>query len=188
MDRLDLSPRRLARCTRLGGGPAPDRQHLARRPSPTPGSHPDVDVYRILPQLTGERQERLGIDHRMDAGFVNFSRTGAFLNLDQLGSAVGKHLKSDPHRFTAGPMPDSADLASPTPTNEVTHLLPVRLSLPWGGKGDEIFLGYGARCNRFHARLHFIQDDILVLRFLRTNGRRLATLISLAGSERSIVT
>src|SRR5206468_4055254 len=106
LNRLDLSPRRLARCTRLGGGPAPDRQHLAR-----------------------------------------------------------------------SPFPGSGDLASPTSTNEMTHLLPVRLSLLWGGNGDEIFLGDGVRCNRFHARLHFIQDDILKLRFLRTNGRRLITLI-----------
>ncbi|TKS62014.1 MAG: hypothetical protein EWM73_02888 [Nitrospira sp.] len=99
-----------------------------------------MHVHRVLPQLAGERQERLGIDHRIDSGFIDFARAGAFLNLDQLGAAVGKHFEKDLHRFAAWRMPDSANLAGPTPADELTHMLPVRLPLPWRGKRDQIFL------------------------------------------------
>src|SRR5580765_7856299 len=109
-------------------------------PPSTTGLHLNMHVHHPLFQLTGKRQERLGIDHRINSGFVDLARTGAFLNLDQLGAAVGKHLETDLHRFAAWRTPDSTDLAGPTPADEMTHMLPVRLPLPWRGKRHQIFL------------------------------------------------
>ena len=100
-----------------------------------------MHVHHVLSQLAGERQERLGIHHRINSGLVDFSCSGSFLNLDQLGAAVGKHLEQDLHRFAARRMSDSSDLAGPTPADKMTHMLPVRLPLPGGGKRKKILLG-----------------------------------------------
>ena len=91
MSFVDLLLRRPARRIRLAARSTSDRLRLARQ-APTPGSHQDMHVHRILLQLTGKRQERLGVDHRINSCLVDLTCAGAFLNQDQLGPALGNSL------------------------------------------------------------------------------------------------